>query len=673
MNVNYDEEHARKKARNVARSCDGCRRRKIRCDGPSMKGNRCSSCLAYGAECTYVEPAKACFSFSSRPVSQPFPQKRGPPKGYIESMQTRIEKIERLLQTLLPDADLGQFLSESSVPGWKPQGADEDERAHLSLCENLQRLSFSPTQDTRFFGRSSGAMLLQTALNVKKDAQPENSRRHTEFWASRPSPGRIPPAQYTFPPPDLAESLIDLYFDNVNLLLPLLHRPTFDRQVAAGVPLENGGFAATYLLVCAIGSRYSSDPRVLLDGTDNSHSCGWRWFEQLQLTRDPLGPPVSIYDLQTVALAVLFIQGSSAPQASWTLISFGIRIGQDVGAHRRKDADQEWTAEDELWKRAFWVLVYLDRICSSYHGRPSAIHDEDFDLDFPVDCDDEYWEAADPDGRFQQPRDKPSKLSAFIALLRLCQVLSFALRTIYSLNKSKVLLGLAKGTDSDWEQRIVDELNTALDNWIDGLPNHLRWNPEEQRPGFFDQAVALHCSYYNVKMTILRTYIPSPKHMKSFAVSPLALCLNAAKTCLHIVDVHRKRTGNKPLPLVQGAIFVAGLVLALNLWAERPGPLELSTDSSQEIAEIQTCMHALQDCETRWHPAGRLWDILSDLIKGIPLQGKLKATKQTRTRHGKAQNCIPPGNVGRFSVRHHHRRCKIWRSNAGSCPPAAYS
>lgn len=53
-----------------------------------------------------------------------------------------------------------------------------------------------------------------------------------------------------------------------------------------------------------------------------------------------------------------------------------------------------------------------------------------FDLDFPVDCDDEYWEAPDPAQAFQQPKGKPSLISAFIAYLRLCQVISFALRTI---------------------------------------------------------------------------------------------------------------------------------------------------------------------------------------------------------------------------------------------------
>ncbi|KAJ7224319.1 fungal-specific transcription factor domain-containing protein [Mycena pura] len=595
-----------------------------------MPGNLCSSCKASAVECTYVETAK----------------KRGPPKGYIASMETRIQKIERLLQTLLPEADLAQLHSESSTTrSHVLPPPDEDERAHLSLIENLQRLSLSPDRENRFFGRSSGAMLLQTALNVKLDAEPQNARRHTEFWASRRSREPTPPPQYVFPPPDLAASLVDLYFSNVNLIVPLLHRPTFDRDLSAGLHLTTDGFAATYLLVCAVGARYSSDARVLLDGTNSLHSCGWRWFKQLQLMRDPLGPPVCLYDLQLSALAVIFIHGTSAPQASWTIVSTAIRMAQDVGAHRRKAPTHSWTAEDELWKRAFWVLVLLDRIMSAHFGRPCAIQDEDFDLDFPIDCDDEYWDSLDPAMAFQQPKGKPSRISAFIAFLRLCHVLSFALRTIYSINKSKTLLGLTQGSNNDWEQRIVVELDSALNKWFDGLPDHLRWNPAQEQADFFEQSVALHCAYYHLQIIIHRPYIPKPEKRTPLAFPSLAICLNAARSSSRVLDIYMKRTGDKPLPLSQTAVFTAGLVLLLSIWA---GNFRLTTDSSQEMAEVQRCMQMLQACEKRWHSAGQLWDILYELasVGQLPLPASATKNKRERGAEQPKTSAAPPPDSG---------------------------
>jgi hypothetical protein len=55
--------------------------------------------------------------------------------------------------------------------------------------------------------------------------------------------------------------------------------------------------------------------------------------------------------------------GTSAPQACWTIVGIGIRLAQDVGAHRRKAYSHKPTVDEELWKRAFW---YGSNISSSY-------------------------------------------------------------------------------------------------------------------------------------------------------------------------------------------------------------------------------------------------------------------------------------------------------------------
>ena len=64
--------------------------------------------------------------------------------------------------------------------------------------------------------------------------------------------------------------------------------------------------------------------------------------------------------------------------------------------------------------------------CLITHSDPS------FDLDLPVECDDEYWSPPDPKDAFKQPAGKPSKMSHFISYLKLSQILAFALRTIVS-------------------------------------------------------------------------------------------------------------------------------------------------------------------------------------------------------------------------------------------------
>jgi hypothetical protein len=105
-------------------------------------------------------------------------------------------------------------------------------------------------------------------------------------------------AAFVFPEEDLMKELVDLYFTQVNMLLPLLHRPTFEKGIADELHLTNDGFGSTVLLVCAIGSRYSNDPRIFLDDVDNSHSSGWKWFEQVHLVRRSFLTAPQLYDLQ---------------------------------------------------------------------------------------------------------------------------------------------------------------------------------------------------------------------------------------------------------------------------------------------------------------------------------------------------------------------------------------
>ena len=87
----------------------------------------------------------------------------------------------------------------------------------------------------------------------------------------------------------------------------------------------------------------------------------------------------------------------------------------------------------------------MDRFISSLTGRPCSLNDEEyvffdsffgfsrslisdscsFDLDLPIECDDEYW-----DNGFQQPSGKPSSITYFNCFLRLMDIFAYAMRLI---------------------------------------------------------------------------------------------------------------------------------------------------------------------------------------------------------------------------------------------------
>jgi hypothetical protein len=77
-------------------------------------------------------------------------------------------------------------------------------------------------------------------------------------------------------------------------------------------------FGSVLLCLCACASRYSDDPRVLLDGSNAWHSSGWKWFGQVQmLRRSIMGTPV-LYDVQMYAVSphAFLIRGAARVKSS---------------------------------------------------------------------------------------------------------------------------------------------------------------------------------------------------------------------------------------------------------------------------------------------------------------------------------------------------------------------
>ena len=55
-------------------------------------------------------------------------------------------------------------------------------------------------------------------------------------------------------------------------------------------------------------------------------------------------------------LTVQFLNGTDSPYGTWVAIGVGIRMAQDIGAHRKKTYSSNPTVETELLRRAFWCV-----------------------------------------------------------------------------------------------------------------------------------------------------------------------------------------------------------------------------------------------------------------------------------------------------------------------------
>lgn len=114
-----------------------------------------------------------------------------------------------------------------------------------------------------------------------------------------------------YPDDDLIPRLVGNYFTHLNPFWPLLHRPSFERALRDNRHHTDIGFGSVVLLACAVGARWTDDPRVYLEGA-SKHSAGWRWFDQVHMIRKSMLGPPRLYDLQIFAVRFMLLPTPSA-------------------------------------------------------------------------------------------------------------------------------------------------------------------------------------------------------------------------------------------------------------------------------------------------------------------------------------------------------------------------
>jgi hypothetical protein len=193
-------------------------------------------------------------------------------------------------------------------------------------------------------------------------------------------------------------------------------------------------------------------------------------------------------------LAYVYLRYTNMWDQIWPLLGLAIRLAIDRGIHRLKNSDTR-TVENELCIRAFWILRNFD-ICQGIPmGRPPAITTEDFDLDYPAECDDEYWQKTESNEAFSQPSGKLSLLSYFTQYNKLMDIAGSVQKNMYSIRQSSDGILLAERN----HRQMAIEYDSKLNNWLASLPEHLRWDPQQPNKIHLNQSALLYVCYYWVQ------------------------------------------------------------------------------------------------------------------------------------------------------------------------------
>ncbi|BFZ63742.1 hypothetical protein YB2330_004874 [Saitoella coloradoensis] len=526
---------ADQKRRRIARACDMCRRKKIKCDG---KLPRCTHCSNYGTDCTFkIEPKKRT------------PQPKGASahrQKYIERLEDRLERMEGLLRGVMPNYEpqqLGLLEQGTEVPvqasttrknssasqprlsfsGVSPDEGDEGDEEH-SDDEPMQELtsrmgvllSHSDAAQS-YLGGSSGISFLSDCKDFVKDLFDESN-----FPKAPPRDDLIGGQPVPLPTKDIADTLVDAFFAGVITIFPIIEREQFDENYqkmwADNPPLDDVPWMAVYYMVMAFGAVELSAKDGARDGGVDPEA-GKNYFYNAWQLNNMLYAHNTLMALQAMLMMGIFLQGTSRVHAAWIQLGATVRLAQALGLHRGTNLLDigpfvNAKGKNEAQRQRVWWIIYIfDKSLAMTLGRPAAIHDADCDVPLPPKDDEEIKAHCQRNlmGDLQTLAEGTERFNFFRHVIDFANLTSHVCSNMYSAAASKIISQPQKLAE------LVSELDAELIAWRDEIPIVIR--PDQpadpvtgaehieriDAPREHMRAIAmLHLSYYNCICVIHR-------------------------------------------------------------------------------------------------------------------------------------------------------------------------
>ncbi|KAK5800206.1 hypothetical protein VI817_002418 [Penicillium citrinum] len=567
------------KRRRIARACDMCRKKKIKCDGKMPK---CSHCSNYKTDCVFTQVEK----------------KRNPPKGakYIEGLENRLGRMESLLRLsgLLSEDDNGKtdlgtlekrladrtnalnaarntnkFAAPNAnlqtTPGshnttprmesgssprtaaTSPESHKESETEVEALSDMMCSLVTNNCGETRYIGSSSGFSIFSPKgiqwVNEKtgdtsfQDMISSASVDDNKWMYWKPEIFSDIFARRVFkplPPKEEALSLFKDFFENFNCVFPLFHEATFmhlvERQYSRD-PYEGSGWWASINVVLAISHRLRVMSNLVPHEEDKK---AWLYLKNAMGVLTEL----TMRNTDLLSVQALLGMGTPNPQPAFFLVAAAIRLSHSIGLHKRGSGFGLNPVEIEQRKRVFWIAYCLDKDICLRSGRPPVQDDDDMNVELPSE--------DPPDNVGNVPlADGKGKFNLFRSLCEFATIESSVYKRLYSAKASKQSDGELLNT--------IGELDKELEDWKDNIPIDFRPEYEIQvtHGPLLLHVVVLQFSYYNCLTTIHRMSVHHgywTSRLSNYAIQGLnarplnprvflsaVLCVTAARASINLI------------------------------------------------------------------------------------------------------------------------------------------
>lgn len=152
-------------------------------------------------------------------------------------------------------------------------------------------------------------------------------------------------------------------------------------------------------------------------------------------------------------------------------------MGQSIGLHVEHSSGSSpnipspWMAERSHSRRTWYSMYVLDRLLALQLGRPMAIHEAEFHVDFP------YMDDLSPFVPFSSSRDhsrekdplcREMMMCYFIEVIKFSHIVGLVIHELY--RPSQI------DTSPDQMLHSASDLDQKLSEWKTQLPRHLRFD-----------------------------------------------------------------------------------------------------------------------------------------------------------------------------------------------------
>lgn len=180
-------------------------------------------------------------------------------------------------------------------------------------------------ENRRYFGKSSmKGLIKRITLHTDFSAGDLSAVKRSHYWCEDYMTQSIPSSKVPYTDQDFGDErlmyeLVDAYFDQVNVTLPILNRQRF----IADIPkrkLERG-FGSILIMVCALGSQRmpKGDKRVLVPGREDLQFLAGHQFYLTAKEKfiDQISVVASLEDVQAMILLQTYVQNGLHPKSCW--------------------------------------------------------------------------------------------------------------------------------------------------------------------------------------------------------------------------------------------------------------------------------------------------------------------------------------------------------------------